>query len=57
MFSECIVFPIRDGGMSTVVGSGEDTDIRLAGGDILPRHAVIKLEPGNAALIVANTAV
>jgi len=45
MFSECISFPIREDGV-TVVGSGADADVRLAGDDVLPRHAVISTEPG-----------
>lgn len=54
MFSECITFPIRDGGVYTVVGSGEDADVRLAGDDVLPRHAVIRHRPGNAAALVGG---
>ncbi len=45
MFSECISFPIREDGV-TVVGNGADVDIRLAGDDVLPRHAIISTEPG-----------
>lgn len=45
MFSECISFPIREDGI-TVVGSSEDADVRLAGDDVLPRHAIISTEPG-----------
>lgn len=46
MFSECISFPIREEGAPTVVGSGEDADIRLDGDDVLPHHATIVLTSG-----------
>lgn len=42
MFSECVAFPITKG--DTVVGSREDSNVRLGGEDILPRHAVITLQ-------------
>lgn len=45
MFSECMSFLIRENGV-TVVGSAEDADVRLAGDDVLPRHAVINFGPG-----------
>lgn len=48
MFSECMSFLIREDGV-TVVGSAEDADIRLAGDDVLPRHAVINFGPGELA--------
>ncbi|CAM9171464.1 unnamed protein product, partial [Scytosiphon promiscuus] len=51
MFSECVAFPIRDGGTYTVVGSGEDADVQLAGSDVLPRHALIKVEPDGSAVL------
>lgn len=45
MFSECMSFLIREDGV-TVVGSAEGADVRLAGDDVLPRHAVINFGPG-----------
>lgn len=45
MFSECMSFVIREDGV-TVVGSAEDADVRLAGDDVLPRHAVINFGTG-----------
>ena len=45
MFSECMSFIVREDGV-TVVGSAEDADVRLAGDDVLPRHAVIIFGPG-----------
>lgn len=48
MFSECMPFLIREDGV-TVVGSADDADIRLAGDDVLPRHAVINFGPGELA--------
>lgn len=45
MFSECMSFPIHKEG-STLVGSGEDADVRLTGDDILPRHATINFRLG-----------
>lgn len=47
MFSECMCFLIREDGV-TVVGSAEDADVRLAGDDVLPRHAVINFGPGES---------
>ncbi|CAM9137560.1 unnamed protein product [Ectocarpus sp. 4 AP-2014] len=51
LFSECISFPIRKGGAPTVVGRGEEADIRLDGDDVLPHHATIVLRTDGAAVL------
>ncbi|CAN0361283.1 unnamed protein product, partial [Ectocarpus sp. 12 AP-2014] len=51
LFSECISFPIRKEGAPTVVGSGEEADVRLDGDDVLPHHATIILRTDGAAVL------
>lgn len=43
LFSGCLSFPIMEG--VTIMGSGQEADIRLDGEEILPKHAVIVHQP------------
>ncbi|CAN0092862.1 unnamed protein product [Ectocarpus sp. 6 AP-2014] len=51
LFSECISFPICKEGAPTLVGSGEEADIRLDGDDVRPHHATIVLRSDGTAVL------